>query len=126
MRVSKKMGCKSSKQSPPPDPEVSHELPPEPDRLEQRKKHFELIEERRKGSKIKKDKHVKEMFYDVVARALENNLDLITMRDLKSYLSKNHRPVIDGFNQQKVIQSVVGDEFLKGHLFVRSLKGDCI
>lgn len=119
-----KMGCKSSKK-PPPESEVTQELPPEPDRLEQRRKHFELIEERRKAARIKKELHIKELFYDVVARALEDNLELITMRDLESHLCKNHRSVIDGFNQHRVIQKVIGDEFLKGHLFIRSTKGNC-
>lgn len=118
------MGCKSSKK-PPSESEGTREIPPEPDRLEQRRKHFELIKERNKATRIKNELHIKELFYDVVARALVENVGLITMRDLESHLVKNHRPVIDGFNQKRIIQNVIGDEFLKGHLFIRSTKGNC-
>lgn len=115
------MGSKPSKQ--PPEPEVTQELPPEPDRLEQRLRHYELIEERMKQGRVKKELHVKELFYDVVVRALEDNKELLTMRELESHLSKNHRSVVDGFNQRRIIQTAIGDEFLKGHLFIRSTKG---
>lgn len=114
------MGSKSSKNS---QSNAPQELPPEPDRLEQRRKHYELIAERQRQARIKKEMHIKEIFYDVVSRALEDNKELITMRDLEAHLSKNSRPAIDGFSQRKVIQNVIGDEFFRGHLFIRSLKG---
>lgn len=117
------MGSKSSKE-PPPQP-TTQELPPEPDRLEQRRKHYELIEERVKQGRIKWQSHIRELYYDVVVRALEDNKDLITMRDLESHMNKNHRSILDGFHQKEIIKNVIGDEFLKGHLFIRSTKGNC-
>lgn len=116
------MGCRSSKQQ---EPQVTEELPPKPNRMEQRRKHYELMEERRKQARIQKDARIQEMFYDVVAKALEEQMDLITMADLESYIAKNHRTVVDGFHQKRVIQKVIGDEFLKGHLIIRLAKGKC-
>lgn len=119
------MGSRSSKNSQL-EPEIKEELPPEPDRMEKRKKHYELIEERRKQARIQKEIRVKELFYDVVAKALEENTDLITMSDLESHIQKTHRSIVDGYNQKKVIQKVIGDEFLKGHLIIRLNKGNCL
>lgn len=118
------MGSKSSK-NPPQEPEITKELPPEPDRMEQRRKHYEILEERRKQERIQKEIRNKELFYDVVARALEEKTDLMTINDLESHLFKNHRSVVDGFNKKRVIQNVIGDEFLKGHLIIRMTKGNC-
>lgn len=117
------MGNKSNKIQQ--EPAMAEELPPPPDRMEQRQKHYELIDERRKLLQIQREIRIKELFYDVVVKALERHTDLITMTDLESYLSKNHRSVVDGFNQKRVIQNVIGDEFLKGHLIIRSIKGKC-
>lgn len=118
------MGSKSSKKSQP-ESEITEELPPEPDRMEQRRKHYELIEERRKQARIQREIRINELFYDVVAKAVEENTDLITMSDLESHILKNHRSIVDRYNQKRVIQNVIGDEFLKGHLIIRSTKGNC-
>lgn len=106
-------------------PEIAEELPPAPDRMEQRRKHYELVDERRKLAQVQRELRIKELLYDVVAKALEEHTDLITMADLESHLAKNHRSIVDGFNQKRVIQTVIGDEFLKGHLIIRSIKGKC-
>lgn len=119
------MGNCCSSKKPSPEPQVKQELPPEPDPMEERRKHIKVLEERRRQSRIQKEIRNNELFQDVVARAIKENKDLTTMNDLQSYIFKNHRSDVNGFHQKKVIQKVIGDEFLKGHLIIRSTKGCC-
>lgn len=91
-----------------------------PDKIDEKIRISELIDERRKQSRLKNEARIEKMFYDVVVASLEDNPGLTTINELESHISKNYRSVVDGFNRRKVIQKVVGDQFLKGNLLIRA------
>lgn len=64
-------------------------------------------------------------FADFVAEALRAKSDLVTLSDIESHISKNHRSVVDAFHRKKIIQRVVADEFSKGNVSVRLVRGGC-
>lgn len=62
-----------------------------------------------------------EDFTDAVMEALRVNFDLITVDDFKDYISSRHTCEADESYQNEIIHKVIGEQFVKGCLAIKSI-----
>lgn len=60
-------------------------------------------------------------FIDAVTEALRVNFDLITVDDFKTYISSRYLCEADESYQNEIIHKVIGEQFVKGCLAIKSI-----